>query len=1101
MRIPPFLITFCAIASLLIAANESPLHAQQQPTDLSNDGLRPETGFQAGRGVTFEVDVSNLGPEPAITYLVQIQVANDATPVYEDFVEMTRLEPGESKIAAFTSTWTPSEPGQYVVRTQIAFQEDINPPNNQRFTEIFVNPPYISLEEAVAILDESIIIELPNKDEIKAYYNGPPNNPDDSVHARGTMISNWSGELAVVDYPAYVFFVDVNPGDLWEHEALCVFVPATSSTPDTVQWYETRSPIIINNTSFHFGPSCGSNKRRVKGGPFNCEPVPDVSLSSTSNNKDWAIIVTGRVIESVDGVTIGHDVKKASDRINSGKYGPKINKNNIDIVQGAEGAGATKKDLCDALEKIKGRDCEKVIIKYIGHGTKEGLVLMAEGENATAILPWTEFAKKVKELGAGNVCIDITSCHAGSAVQPLKDAGVKGSVITSSNSDNTTPQGTGSGTYWEESLQECSESIFADLNKDSSVSNKEAARWVYTRKGANDKATTPKPQIVCLNSTIKSQTTSTTTIEHNSWKMSGSSGSLSVYLQRTCVRTKFKGAKKDSVLYKTNIYVKNGSTVERAARRPYQIIARCKRGKKSFDTVLTIVQPRLARQSEVCVATLPDGCVSMRVVEVPKKKGLPEIVFESDSGQAVDLLEATIIAMPGEYFRVEHTFIDPDKEERYTAETMGPEAWNVGQDPVRFSSVADSTTMVDAWGWVPLDSLNGGDLSTTLLNDTTLSEIVLTTTVLLPYAIDDANSPIDPGHHRQYSVRQGDHEVSHLTSSRIELDGQALVYFTSDVDLDNVTIVSDSTVGQPILINGTGSRPQLQDVVIGGIESVSIVHDDININHLTLSEAPLILQPSLGTTNANIHGVTLYGSRGNALTIGLQRGESISISNLVIEGADEAHIVMAGAPGQISCTNCEVDFNKLVPLFGGMIALRQTVSAVVTDANGDPIMNAVVAVTDGRGFVIDSMTTDADGIAEIDVEVAIVTDVMVDHRPITVVLRARDGSTQDDTVRVQGWTQAFFSDTTRPSSVFETNRDHTWSVTPNPVNHGSEAQLSDFYPLNTVTVVDLQGRVLLEIDVTDANTVSLPLSKLSSGFYLVQYYQRNKLSSVPLIVR
>ena len=915
----------------------------------------------------------------------------------------------------------------------------------------------------------------------------------------GTVVTTFEGATQTLDRPSYLFLVDLEPNNLWTHPAISVVIAAEVDAQDPVMETATEHPTRINDSPFDFGPGCGANPNRVFGSGFRCEPIPVFSLQDTDNSDDWAVIITGRVIQSVDSVTMGHDIKKAGDRINSGQYGPMVDKDNIEVVRGANNRGPTKQEVCDVLDSLKGKACRKLIIKYIGHGTKDGMVLKKDGENKSETLSWEEFAGKVKDIGAGEVCIDITACHSGAAVKPLQDSGVRGSVITSSNSGNKTPQGEGSGTYWEEALKECSESEFADTDMDGHVHQKEAARWVYVRKGTNDPATRPKPQIVCLNDSIRRQRTTTRNIRHGSWRMSGPSGSLEVYVQRVCVKTRYQGASKDSTVYRSNVYVKNASSTNRQAGRPYQIVAICGRGRNREQRVLTTIQPRVNARSEVCVATLPNDCRGMIVREVPRGQVWRGIVLEGDSAQLIDASGVVSVITPGSYFRVEHTFVDPDVGERYTATTSGPDDWDVGQDPQQFSTIGDSTAMVDVWGWVPADSADGGDLTTILIDDTTYAETQLGTRILVPYETTDNAAMIDAGHHRLYSVRSGTPEVSWMQSTRIELDSGLVVRFGDTVHLEDATIVSTTVSGGPLLLN-PDAPAVLHDVVIAGVSTLGILYSDISIDHLALSDASLTLQQSLSATPVILRGISLFGTRGNvALTISNQSTSPVYLERLLVEGADGLQVSTTGQPGVVRCLDCEVDPEQLAPTFGGTIALDQSISAVVVDGNGDPRMGATLHVLAANGDTLATMTTDADGYAGDTVEVANVTDVVVDRTPITVRLVRANNSVDDGVIRDFVWQQLLFTDTTTSVGVTEIERSKA-TVAPHPIPMGRDARLIDPNGIFEVTLLDQQARSLAVFTGHGESQVALTTSSLAAGMYYCRYRTATDVRFIPIII-
>jgi hypothetical protein len=222
--------------------------AQQQPTDLNNLGPRAVGPLQVGLETTFELDIENLGPEPALTYLTELLIFKDQDQVFQDFVEMPFLPSGEAAVAQFVMTWTPDEEGTYIVQSNVLIENDLNPNNNSKITEIIVARPFISIEEAIDSLLNGVIFQREDPEAITAHYNRPPSNEADSVLMPGTMITNWDGDVTTVEVPSYVFFVDSTPGDFWEHAADVVLIPATFNSGVPIQVFPTPSPISIEAT-------------------------------------------------------------------------------------------------------------------------------------------------------------------------------------------------------------------------------------------------------------------------------------------------------------------------------------------------------------------------------------------------------------------------------------------------------------------------------------------------------------------------------------------------------------------------------------------------------------------------------------------------------------------------------------------------------------------------------------------------------------------------------------------------------------------------------------------------------------------------------------
>ena len=144
------------VCTVLLTIATVPAASQQDPTDLVNLGIAT-TDFRVGRAATITLQVENRGPAATMMAMLQVQVIEGTTPVFQDQVEMGPLQIGEVANVDFPTTWTPENPGPYLIQSFVAFNEDTDPQNNEGFNEILVAKPFLSLDEAVAILISDVI--------------------------------------------------------------------------------------------------------------------------------------------------------------------------------------------------------------------------------------------------------------------------------------------------------------------------------------------------------------------------------------------------------------------------------------------------------------------------------------------------------------------------------------------------------------------------------------------------------------------------------------------------------------------------------------------------------------------------------------------------------------------------------------------------------------------------------------------------------------------------------------------------------------------------------------------------------------------------------
>lgn len=1068
-------------------------------TDLVAKRLLFESPPRVDRLGRIGCEVQNTNVLPALQFYVRFLIRFGTTTVYQRDVNAANLIPN-----ATTTVWADDQfkltvGGSYTASAEVVFQDEIDPSDNTVQQQVTPLPRFISIAEAVAKLDANVLNALPERNTLRAFLVRPPSAQPDSVHEAGTLVTLRDGSMTESPFPSYLFFVDRRPGEFWTHPAVAVRVPAEAGSSAPTRADSTDHPFMVNGVEPSFGPNCGPNPDRVRGTPTGCTPPPAYSTVRTTNTLDWAFVFTGRVIQDVDDNTMRHDLKKVIDRLNGSATGPRITDTNIRVRRGNGDSGMTKAQLIAALDSLKGRACRKLYIKYIGHGTRQGLVLKKAGKSETEIMTWDEFADLVKSISSGEVCIDITACFSGNVTEAMQKAGVRGTVVSSSDKNTETPQGEGSGTYWEAALAECSADTSADVNGDGMVHLKEAALWVLARKPPNDPARRPGPQVVCLNDSVKNIVSGIEVRTSGAWDIRTPGGSLVTSVERFCIRTSFKRetGRRDTTVWRNNIYIENKSAAQRNADRTFEIVAICGRGSDRTERVITTIMPQVGPRGKICVGVLPEGCSGMIVREVPRPRRMPMFV-QADSAQVVDQRSAIIVTDPGDYFRVEHTFVDVNESASYTAGTVGPQGWDVGQDPAQFRSRADSTTMVDAWGWIPKDSTNGGDLLTTVVNTTTYGVTHLTTRVLAP-TFAGGPAPIPVGHHRNVVVPPGIQTISRLSNSFVELLPDAgLAGAASGVDLRDVIIESRSMTAPPFTIDARAAGSlTLEGVVLAGLRHTNIIHRDVAARHVVV-DAPITLDVDQGTHDVAF--LSSFGAKGHGVTLRFAQGvSSMDCYGLMVVEPDSLDVVVQGQ-GQVRCIDCDIDIANTGVAFGASLTQMQNISAVVSDRDGEAVRGRTLDVVGRTGDVLGTATTNDDGVATFEsVVIASMTDVLIDHRPVRVRLNGAGGAAQWRDVAHSGWTQVFFEDST--STSVDDIQTSNARVAPMPLDRDGTAHVYDGRGIRRVEVYDVRGVLVAMADGSGAERVAVPLSGIPTGWYAVVVVRDNGSDRLPVIVR
>ena len=398
----------------------------QQTTDVAVvEVTLPPAEVPVGTPVTISYTIANNGPADALDFVCIAQITSPSAPndpLFQEQFLVEVLPVGQTMTIQTEGNWEAGPAGDYNVQIGAAYEFDNAPTNNFLIQDLVVTDGnnLLTLAEAVAILKEEVISSHPRADSLSAVYLSPPANASDSLIPPGVMIEDADSTLFLqYEHPVYFFFLDLYPGELFAHPVEYVAVNAIDGTIDRNTNVEIWPE--IDGVTPDFGSDCfgDPNDRRVHGNGVACSEKADrYTPVATGNDGAWAVAVTGKLNKKVEKTTVDHDICKWKERINA--RGPEVTGANISSSTGKDGCGMTEKELCDAIEALKGKECDKVYFKYIGHGVRSGIFVWDNEHKRSKKITWRNLAKKLKAAGVGEVCIEITACHSGAIIDALK---------------------------------------------------------------------------------------------------------------------------------------------------------------------------------------------------------------------------------------------------------------------------------------------------------------------------------------------------------------------------------------------------------------------------------------------------------------------------------------------------------------------------------------------------------------------------------------------------------------------------------------------------------------------------------------------------------
>ena len=1054
-----------AFLLLLIGTNHL---AAQQMTDVAVTAiLLPPSEVEVGTSVAVRFTIENLGENQADDFFCAVQIASAAAPtvpLFQEQIDVESLPSGGSQTLQTNGVWTADPAGTYVVRVAAAYELDNAPTNNLRQQDLTVaeKSDLLTLAEAIDILNESVLDDHPRVDSLVALHLSPPANPADSLIPPGILIES-ADSLVILqyEYPVYFFFVDLHPDLLFGHPVEYVAISAIDGSidrrVDVEMWPE------IDGVTPDFGSDClgDVNNRRVRGNARPCvakenryQPV------ATNNTGAWAVAVVGKLNKKVEKTTVDHDLCKWKERINA--RGPKVTGPNISGTTGKDGCGMTEKELCDAIDALKGKECDKVFFKYIGHGKQSGIFVWDNEHKRTKKITWRELAKKLKEVGVGEVCIEVTACHSGAIIDALKKEGLKGSVITSSSSGRETPVGEGDGTHWEKALEQCSKEEQADLDRNGTIDQCELFAWVKTMGG--EKANGPNPQIFKLNDSVRVRSIRLVRVGSQR-SISTNNGSIRVRAERICLRRTINGT--DSTLYRGGVYLVNEGRTRRTADRSYDLVGRC--GGK--DTVLARVRPSLGPGEKVCVADLPNNCTQVRPRRVrssTEKVDDPVATSAAAPDDGYEAIHESVTTTPGAFTFLRNPIITDLDDQSFVASATGPDGWNVTVHPGTFMSPSNDTVDFFLGVNVPANATAGGEVTARIINPGTSDTLDLLYGLHLLDTLRSDTLATWQGSWLWYDV---------LGASFVSGDGLDMRDVVFNV-VDTLEVLTPQTfdLQRSVISAGDGGHISFADnpgLISTEMRDVGFynLHDGLRITGGVVDIATMVIAESQGRgltiSGASsslrvdtLRGVTILGTGGPALVLDSIRRD-VRMENLVIERSGGREIVLTRSV-DLSCVDCDYNDQSVSALSGSTLRRYARLNIATVDTAENPIAEISVRVlsADGTEF-FNGVTTDEGIIPTLELLLSTNDGAsLTSHGPYYVTVRT-DQLTVRDTVDAIGYTELIYELPDGVTSVNEGAGLAGSMIAPHPARAGETVEL--YVPGTTtegisVRFFDTEGR-------------------------------------------
>ena len=1044
------------------------------------------TGSKTCTPITPTVIVANIGNQASPGFGVSFVIRDlfSSQIVYGPVQQTVNGLPqnGQQNVQ-FTPQWTPPLAGTYEATVLVQAGDNIPMDDTNRMV-FTVGAGELSRSAAITQLMFEYVPTSPYKDQLGVYLHnktGP-----DSLVASGTIISDVAGTFVdTVKAKSYFFVIDNEPGKYIEHSFTYVTMNGCSGA---MKLQEARTPPVFNGVEINYNTY---DNNYVTGGK--CPPGVSTPIYNTVPKPDttsWAVIATGPPIDAGtwDDEAIKGDIERVKEYLNGAATGPGVNGDNI-IVSGNPAVGSSLQDICDALDKFKGKACTKVYFYYIGHGYNGGMILRKPG-GGTERVSYEKLACKLLEAGIQNVCVVIMACHSGSAVAPMskkewkgpdgKKKKLKGIIITSSTAASTTT-GQPDGSPFHKAMLECGKDPRANLDSTAGVSLMEACIWAKAnsptmqKDGANcNKLNDPsganpiKPPVVQRGTVIDGRTEEP----------------LKYEVVKFFYPPITEGKKKIPVC-RVFVYVYNDTDKPHRPQKKVKLICIEANG---AETTVNEAAHDLAPGERKCIAELPPKCKRYRF-DVGAKRGIPL------AGTSVTEEARAVVLSRGELMAEEYALTD-DSGSWFDTYVDAPAIYGAAAEPARFYAY-DSMAAFTVLALMPDTATTGGMMSATSISnnvDTLHYPITL-------YLFDSTHTSQDLNRSFNYSwvshdsteVFMANGSTLSLTNSTLSLDPQHLADSTINLYIEKFTFVesqiqTDSLLPYNLFLN---RDIDWRNSSVVGADKIKVSADNLIVhieNGMIINSKQYGIEIEGDRADDVIRGIHIDSATGTALRI--RSASNVSIKDFRIEHTS-GFDVSASLTSNIRLVDTYFDSSKVERPTDSLIR-AWTTFFVVSDTAGEPLEGVILTIRNTNNVTISRDTTDSLGFSRI-------------HELVQYILhdtKSTDFAVYTIDIKYNGKDSSFnlpITDRTAheihllraPTSVAR-ERVSQFAVTqhPNPATDNIHIGFRLAKPSDVkITVYDALGKVMTTSDAfypSGVNSMNLALGAMPAGWYVYE---------------
>lgn len=1078
----------------------------------------PASQITARDTVSVTALLVNLGPGLSPPLAVGFEIRDGGgNLVFSDTVPSQPIPPNPTGGALVSASrrWHPTGPGTFRISTRLVNFEDGNGANDTLSKIVVVTPGFLSRAEAIAIVERDVIQGRTNANRLALYlYNltGP-----DSLLQPNMNVRPWDSSWTItIPGPVYLLWIDNEPSQFWCHSATFAFVNATNGSllvREAQSW-----PVIdeVEHPPLTFGPN------RVRGNVP--QPAPNLDTYNpvpTTNTTDWALIIVGQNQAGWDSTALINDVARIKECLNGTATGPQVTGPNITTVGLGGQVGATKQEVCDALEAMAGQPpCNKLYVYYVGHGSNSGMGLRRGNGNGSETLSWHDFACKLLEANPNEVCVVIMACSSGAAVNDIvgKKIGdrktgykrLKGSVVTSAPPSVPTT-GTASGSPFHRAMTACCKDPAADLSGDGKVSLEEAMSWARER---NDTVKRDNAGITVFGDgrgrTLPTPTTTTVRDPGDG------GGSMKVEITKTYYGLRLGDrANRDTVSCRRSIYFTNTTGSNRSPNKNVEVVCvrQVKQGRKTVkqETVLLSRRMNLGPRERFCYGPVPDDCgIEVRRAS-STRRGDDHVILALDPPLIAWPYGYGAAYNPGEFIFADFD-IAVDSNHRYTTAADGPAGWGLTVYPPAFQPHGPfNDQRIFITGQVPDTVTEGGLLTGLLIDMDTGDTIRYRVNAMIYDSLDAAVSAGDT--YTGYALDQygdaiivGGRATLRQTLLRINGDGAVRVGTDGELVLHNSMIGPDS-----------GSTATLDVAGMIDWDNSSLV-ESVNGLHL-LNARGVIEGGAVAASGGN--GISGRGDL-SGLRMGFFHIEDVPdvglafdsatgvlITGATIENAATSDVAMRGS-SNVVLRDCMFNPSRVLVEPGSVLTREWTTHFIAVDSLGNPVTGVVIEIRDVDGNLVALDTTGADGFSRTHYLIEWRQDGITRSRPGPYTLQLRPAGGRDTTVShntVEQMTRVIVVPSTGSGVPGWASRSLV-PVRPNPVSRelgSATISLSlDRSASLRLRVYDPSGRLVRNEDLgrreAGPHEVSLPVDDLPMGVYIVEIHTGEKAMMARVVV-